>query len=139
MSRPRPWWAYPDYCRARASWLRKAEASPTSAAAPPPPPLRLDGAGDTGVDLLDLGPAQCRFALTDEPPHRFCGAPTAHAGEAYCEEHARLCRVGRSDWRELERMIHGAEVTLALSPNDVKRTLGINEVLRAEAFARHGE
>jgi hypothetical protein len=85
------------------------------------------------VSLLDLEPAQCRYALTDDLPHDFCGKPTANAKEPYCPEHKALCHVGRAGWRALERMIHGEEVTLAPESEDVERTLGVDEEFREAA------
>jgi GcrA cell cycle regulator len=131
MSRDRPWQKYPDYVAARARYLQRVERSPLSAAAPP---SRLEAAADTGVTLLDLGPAQCRYALTDELPYRFCGKPTANAKEPYCPKHKALCHVGRLDPREVARWIKAAEATLAPAVDDVDRTPGVDEV-----FARHEE
>lgn len=39
--------------------------------------------------LVDLRADECRFPLTDAPPHLFCGA-RARAGCSWCAEHARV-------------------------------------------------
>jgi hypothetical protein len=135
MSRNRHWSTYSDYALARARYLAPPNAE-THRQIPPlrsePPPPRLEGAADTGVGLLDLGPAQCRYALTDDLPYRFCGKPTANAKEPYCLEHKARCHVGRTSGRELEQMIDSAEAPLAPASND-DRTLGVDEVMRGAA------
>lgn len=42
--------------------------------------------------LIDLRAGECRYALTDEPPHMFCGAE-AMTGCSWCEEHAGIVYV----------------------------------------------
>jgi hypothetical protein len=86
------------------------------------------------VSLLDLGPAECRFALTDDLPHDFCGKPTAPKGEPYCPRHKARCHVGRTSWEELARTIPSAEVPLVPASNNDARTLAVDE-----ALARQGE
>lgn len=41
------------------------------------------------VDLLDLKEHMCRFPVTKEGPHLFCGLQKAAHG-SYCEHHARI-------------------------------------------------
>lgn len=41
-------------------------------------------------DLIDLTPDDCRFPVTDEPPHAFCGN-RAISGEPYCAHHQMVC------------------------------------------------
>lgn len=54
---------------------RRREASPRPWGAP--------------AQLLDLRAGECRFPLTDDPPHLFCG-DRAQAGCSWCAEHARI-------------------------------------------------
>lgn len=42
--------------------------------------------------LLQLEDKDCRFPVTDEAPHAFCGRAKI-AGLPYCEDHARICFV----------------------------------------------
>jgi len=42
------------------------------------------------VSLIDLRANQCRYPVTDESPHLFCGAPRK-AESAYCPFHHRVC------------------------------------------------
>jgi hypothetical protein len=127
VSRLGRWHEYADYRAARESWLRRRTCKFAS------PPAGFPDAADTGVSLLDLRPAQCRYALTEESPYTFCGKPTAHRDEPYCAEHKALCHVGRASWRALERMIHGEDVTLAPETDDVERTLCVDEEFREAA------
>ena len=82
----------------RAPGLRAVAPSPSSpprpvrknpkAQKPRPaaPPLR---AVDTPTyDVLELGKDMCRFPVTADKPHRFCGAPTD--GGPYCAHHAQI-------------------------------------------------
>lgn len=45
--------------------------------------------------LLELGAGQCRFCLTAEPPHLFCGA-WAPAGSSWCAEHMAIVYTPRA-------------------------------------------
>lgn len=48
-----------------------------------------------GYELRDLGPRDCRFAVTphDVTPHRFCGE-RAVDGKPYCAKHCRAAYGG---------------------------------------------
>lgn len=67
-------------------------------------------------ELSDHGePGKCRYALTDLPPHFFCGAATD--GRAYCATHDALCHVGTGKpWQGLAGMIEAMEQTVRKTP-----------------------
>lgn len=52
--------------------------------------------------LIDLGPCECKWALTENGPHLFC-AETTGAGESWCEHHARRV-VGSGTYSERHAM-----------------------------------
>ena len=80
--------------------------------------------------LIDLGPCECKFAVTTSEAsdkswshahlagtigggafkHGFCGKPTASASEPYCAEHKARCHRGHGkDARSLEEMIYAID------------------------------
>ena len=42
------------------------------------------------ISLVDLKPRQCRYAVTEDGPHLFCGQPQQD-GSPYCAAHHNLC------------------------------------------------
>lgn len=47
-----------------------------------------------GKTITEMGARECRYALTADAPHRFCGRPTTH-GKSYCPAHLKgLCQAG---------------------------------------------
>lgn len=40
--------------------------------------------------LVDLREWNCRYPVTEAPPHLFCGGP-CRAGSPYCEQHHAIC------------------------------------------------
>lgn len=40
-----------------------------------------------GVDIMDLTPGMCRWPISDDRPHRFCGVA---CGSTYCLDHAAI-------------------------------------------------
>jgi len=42
------------------------------------------------ITFADLSTGQCKYAVTESPPHLFCGHQTA-GGSSYCAYHYRLC------------------------------------------------
>ncbi len=62
--------------------LAEVSAAPVIKEPPPPPNTKP-------VSILKV--TGCRYALTDDKPHRFCNAPMKK-GSSYCEHHhARCC------------------------------------------------
>lgn len=58
---------------------------------------------------------QCRFPITDAPPHYFCGERTD--GRSYCPEHDALCHAGQGKpWESLAGMIDAVEQTVSPTP-----------------------
>ncbi len=53
--------------------------------------------GRVGISFIDLREGRCKFPLgsINEPPTRFCGAPTA-IGEPYCPACGRIAYVPSS-------------------------------------------
>lgn len=49
------------------------------------------------IPILDLRWDQCRYAVTDDKPHLFCGQ-AVERGSSYCEFHTNLCTTP-SSWR----------------------------------------
>lgn len=49
------------------------------------------------IPILDLRRDQCRYAVTDDKPHLFCGQPV-EKGSSYCEFHTNICTTP-SSWR----------------------------------------
>ena len=63
------------------------------------------------TELKDRG--QCKYPLTDAPPHFFCGEATVDIKCSYCEEHAAICYGGQGkDWRAVYEMMKGVEKTV---------------------------
>ena len=63
-------------------------------------------------DILSVALFECRYPITDEPPHRLCGRPTEafEIEEPYCPEHKALCHRGHGkDARSLEEMIYAID------------------------------
>lgn len=74
--------------------------------------------------LMELGPKQCRFPITDESPHYFCGEPTD--GRSYCPAHDERCHAGQGKpWQGLAGMIEATEQSIVKTPqpNDVQPRL----------------
>ena len=42
-----------------------------------------------GIDLMDLTATSCRYAVTSQSPHRFCGLTATHG--SWCEAHFHVC------------------------------------------------
>ena len=79
----------------RAKSLRALHTQMKAAPELPTEPLPvLDepgaGSGGGGVSLLDLENHMCRYPITRELPHAFCGARRAE-NSSYCREHKRIC------------------------------------------------
>jgi len=94
--RPRARWAALAAAAERGAAARRrrgSEAPPTEVA---PLPAVSAVAGQRGVPLGDLGPRDCRFAVSDHvaspAAHRFCGLPVA-PGRSYCAGHAAAATV----------------------------------------------
>ncbi len=68
---------------ARRAFIRAAERE---ASMPPKPTCEP-------VTFLDLEQHHCRFAVTDRPPHLFCGSPKA-GGQSWCAYHCRIVYQG---------------------------------------------
>lgn len=66
------------------------KAAPAPKLAPEPLPVLDEPGGGEGVSLLDLEPHHCRYPITRELPHMFCGAGRA-SGSSYCQRHAAIC------------------------------------------------
>lgn len=63
-----------------------------------------------GVELLDLRPNQCRWALGDDlapPPFKFCGAQTV-AGKSWCSAHLARAFQPDSQWKGPKQFIRQA-------------------------------
>lgn len=74
----------PDYVTPELAALRCAEIEPRR------------------LSLLDLEPDDCRYPVTDLPPHLFCAHPKM-AGSSYCPDHFQLTR---GDGTGSERAAH---------------------------------
>lgn len=62
--------------------------------------------------ILTIRDGQCRFPMTDDLPHFFCGEVTA-LGRVYCDEHHVVCNKGFGcSVVELEHMIRNFEHTV---------------------------
>ena len=48
-----------------------------------------------GIDLEEVNDSTCRWPITDDLPHRFCGA-TPMIDKKYCEHHERIAHKGRA-------------------------------------------
>ena len=60
-------------------------------------------------------PRRCRYPVTDEPPHFFCGEATD--GRSYCPEHDALCHDGHGKpWQALAGMMEAVEQTIIPTP-----------------------
>lgn len=74
----------------RPSWSQRPSllpaVNPHAAPAPAPEPV-----GAHRCDLLALTNESCRWPVTAESPHFFCGEPTADmaGGRVYCDFHAK--------------------------------------------------
>ncbi len=64
--------------------LAEVRAAPVVKEPPPPPDTKP-------VSILRV--TGCRFAVTDDKPHRFCNAPMKE-GSSYCEHHHHRCYDG---------------------------------------------
>lgn len=63
-------------------------------------------------EITELNDDQCRFALTAESPHFFCGEPIERG--AYCSQHAKRCYTGTGKpWQSLAAMMDATEQTVA--------------------------
>lgn len=62
---------------------------------PPPMPLNLPKCNGAGFKLIDLGPNQCRFAVTDHSTraHLFCGDLVVRDGCSWCDAHERVVQL----------------------------------------------
>jgi hypothetical protein len=47
------------------------------------------------VELMELGPGECKWPITEGPPHRFCGCEAA-SGHVYCGWHCARAYRGES-------------------------------------------
>lgn len=60
-------------------------------------------------NILECTANMCRYALTDDKPHFFCGE-TTNEGQSYCPTHYRLCYGGPGkDWQALAGMMTATE------------------------------
>lgn len=63
--------------------------------------------------ILTIEDGQCRFPVTDAPPHLFCGEVTA-LDRVYCDHHHAICNTGfGKNVGDLESMIYSMEKTVA--------------------------
>ena len=76
-------------------FFRKKEALPV-----PTPPVSLKPAAYNAralmIRLIELAPSQCRFPVTHDREHLFCGHARWNANIMYCEHHARRCVASRA-------------------------------------------
>jgi hypothetical protein len=64
--------------------------SPSKIPEPLPIPAQIDSdESEAHPSIIDLRANQCRYALTEDPPHVFCGKHAWH-GSPWCPEHKRM-------------------------------------------------
>jgi hypothetical protein len=62
-------------------------------------------------NILTIRAGECRYPVTDEPPHLFCSDPTEGI---YCDYHSTLCHVGPGkDIAAVEEMIYGVDKSVS--------------------------
>src|SRR5689334_18263116 len=71
---------------------------------------------------------RCRFPLTDDVPHYFCGETTD--GRSYCPVHDKSCHAGQGKpWQGLAGMIDNVEQSIVrMTPQDDLQP-GLDEAL----------
>ena len=86
-------------------------------------------------DLIDLLPDDCRFPVTDLPPHAFCAEP-AIPGEPYCPHHQAICygTQGRRTLHTISRVGFKLQEELQPAPPpkpvDGEIILDVTEIIR---------
>lgn len=71
----------------------------------------------------------CRFPLTDDVPHFFCGETTD--GRSYCPAHDKACHAGQGKpWQGLAGMMANVEQTVVPAVRQYDSAEPIDEVLR---------
>jgi GcrA cell cycle regulator len=75
--------------------LAEVKAAPVVKEPPPPPDTKP-------VSILRV--TGCRYAVTDDKPHRFCNAPLKE-GSSYCEHHHYRCYDGLPHTRKRTRHV----------------------------------
>lgn len=74
--------------------LRDFEAKMKAAPKQEPKQQVVEGApAPLMLDLLDLTEASCRWPVSSEPPHKFCGHEKV-SGSSYCSFHSALAYAG---------------------------------------------
>jgi hypothetical protein len=79
---------------------------------------------------------QCKYPLTDSPPHMFCAEPTVAATdkEPYCAVHKKLCSDGPGKHvRSLEEMIYAIDDSVIRTVVKDEHTLRVDTQLKSEA------
>ena len=67
--------------------LRKMAAQPKPVVAAPVAPSAIIRPVELRIPLIDIGANQCKFAITEDLPHLFCGAPS---DGSWCPWHRRI-------------------------------------------------
>lgn len=79
------------------------------------------------------GVTHCRYPLTDESPHYFCGEGVPE-GRSYCRAHDKLCYAGQGKpWEALAGMIDNVETTIQWKTPDRDEQPALDDELAGAA------
>lgn len=74
------------------------------------------------------GVTHCRFPLTDDVPHYFCGETTD--GRSYCPAHDKRCHAGQGKpWQALAGMMENVEQSIVRAPFQDDLQPGLDDAL----------
>lgn len=76
-----------------------------------------------GLQLMELGPDDCRYPFGDSTPYTFCG-DTAIVGSSYCELHHMICTRPQGHHLAMKDKPHYAA---AIRKNNIPKCLVVSE------------